>query len=409
MTTDRLQIIVLGTAASNPYAGMAWMHMQVAAGLRRLGHDAYYVEATSVWPYDPVRRVKVDDSSYAAPYLARVAERFGLGDRWAYRRSFSDREWLGPIRSRVERLLAGADAVLNVAGATRARTKEGLEVGRLVYFGTDPPYQDLAFAQGDRIARRTIDQHDDFVTYGENIGTPESPVPPLPRLRARTRQPVLLDMWKDGPPSKAAYTTVCNWKQEGHDLEFQGEKYYWSKHRELLRFIDLPVRARRPVELAMGLEDADSVKPGFGEMIPAAGMTNDERRLLAANRWRLVDAHAFTTDPWPYRDYVRASRGELSVAKDQNVRLRTGWFSERSACYLAAGRPVITQDTGFGTVLPTGEGLFAFNTTDEALAAFESVESDYARHSRAARAIAEEYFRAETVLQRLLDDLGVRT
>jgi hypothetical protein len=406
---SRLRIVVLGTLASNPYAGMAWMHMQIAAGLRRLGHDAYYVEATSVWPYDPVRKLKVDDADYAVPYLASVAERFGLGDRWAYRRSFRDREWLGPIRSRVEPLLAQADAVLNVAGATRPRTKgwaEALEIGRLVYYGTDPPYQDLAFSKGDRIARRTIDQHDDFVTYGENIGTPESPVPPLPRLKARTRQPVLLDMWKNGPPSKDAFTTVCNWKQEGHDLEFRGEIYRWSKHHEFLKFIDLPLRARRPLEVAMGLEDANTVKPGFGEMIPAAGMTQEERTLLANNRWRLVDAHAFTTDPWPYRDYVQASRGEFSVAKDQNVRLRTGWFSERSACYLAAGRPVVTQDTGFGTVLPTGEGLFAFSTSDEAIAALETIESDYGRHSRAARAIAEEYFRAETVLQRLLEDLA---
>jgi hypothetical protein len=404
---SRLRIVVLGTLASNPYAGMAWMHMQIAAGLRRIGHDAYYVEATSVWPYDPIRKLKVDDADYAVPYLASVAERFGLADRWAYRRSFRDREWLGPIRSRVEPLLAQADAVLNVAGATRARTKEALEIGRLVYYGTDPPYQDLAFSQGDRIARRTIDQHDDFVTYGENIGTPESPVPPLPRLRARTRQPVLLDMWKDGPPSRDAFTTVCNWKQEGHDLEFRGEIYRWSKHHEFLKFIDLPLRTRMPLELAMGLQDASTVKPGFGEMIPAAGMTQEERTLLANNRWRLVDAHAFTTDPWPYRNYVQASRGEFSVAKDQNVRLRTGWFSERSACYLAAGRPVVTQDTGFGTVLPTGEGLFAFSTSDEALAALETIESDYGRHSRAARAIAEEYFRAETVLQRLLEDLAV--
>ncbi len=114
-----------------------------------------------------------------------------------------------------------------------------------------------------------------------------------------------------------------------------------------------------------------------------------------------------TTDPWPYRDYVRASRGEFTVARDLHVRLRSGWFSERSACYLAAGRPVITQDTGFGAVLPTGEGLFAFNTMDEILAAFESINSDYERHSRAARAIAQEYFRAETVLAKVLKDLGL--
>lgn len=407
---EPLRLVVLGTAASMPYAGMAWMHMQITAGLRRLGHDVHYVEATSQWPYDPVRQTKVDDSDYAAPYLARVAESFGLGDRWAYRRSFSDGEWLGPSGPRAVELLRHADAVLNVAGATRARTKEALEIGRLVYYGTDPPYQELAYAQGDSIVRRTIDQHDDFVTYGENIGTEHSPVPPLPRLRARTRQPVLLDLWAGGPPAGPAYTTVTNWKQEGHDLFYKGVLYHWSKHRELLHFIELPRLVEPPLELAMGLDEAKTdVAPG--DLIPAMGMTTEERALLDENGWRLADAHALTTDPWPYRDYVRSSRGEFSVAKDQNVRLRTGWFSERSACYLAAGRPVIVQDTGFGTVLPTGEGLFAFNTTDEAVAAFETVESDYGRHSRAARAIAEEYFRAETVLTALLEDLaaGART
>jgi hypothetical protein len=386
---------------------MAWMHMQIAAGLRRLGHDVYYMEVTSCWPYDPVRRVKVNDSNYAVPYLARVAESFGLGDRWAFRSSFSDKEWLGMERARAENLLAHADAVLNIAGATRLRTKEALKARRLVYYGTDPVFHEIGFAKGDPIARRTVDQHDDFLTYGENIGSPDCPIPALPRLRGKTRQPVLLDLWQDGPPTKSEFTTVCNWKQEGHDIEFRGEKYYWSKHREILKFIELPRRTDQPIELAMGLADVSVTRPGFGEMIPAVGMTAEERYLLAANGWRLVDSHAFTTDPWAYRDYVRASRGEFTVAKDQNVRLRSGWFSERDACYLAAGRPVIAQDTGFGNILPTGEGLFAFGTLDEILAAFDAVNTNYERHSRAARAIAEEYFRAETVLAKALQDLGL--
>ena len=129
--------------------------------------------------------------------------------------------------------------------------------------------------------------------------------------------------------------------------------------------------------------------------------------MLESKGWQLVDALAFSTNPWSYRDYVASSRGEFTVAKDLNVRLRTGWFSERSACYLAAGRPVITQDTGFGTVLPTGEGLFAFNDLDDILEAFDRIESDYEAHSRAARAIAHDYFSAETVLARLVADLGM--
>jgi glycosyltransferase involved in cell wall biosynthesis len=169
----------------------------------------------------------------------------------------------------------------------------------------------------------------------------------------------------------------------------------------------VPLRTKQPVELALGLVDSSVTRPGFGDLIPAVGMTADERLCLAENGWQLRNSHAFTTDLWTYRAYIQASRGEFTVAKDQNVRLRSGWFSERSACYLAAGRPVVTQDTGFGSVLPVGEGLFAFKSVEDILAAFEAINSDYERHSRAARAVAEEYFRAETVLARLLEGLGL--
>ncbi len=217
-------LVVLGTMASDPYAGMAWMNMQITAGLRRLGHDVYYFEVTSTWPYDPVRNARVDDTDCAVPYLARVAESFGLGDRWAYRASFSNQEWYGLSRARAEDLLAHADAVLNVAGATRLDAV-GLKVRRLVYYGTDPVYHEVGYANGVEQIRTSIDSHDDVVTYGENIGTLACPIPPLPRLRSRTRQPVLLDLWEAGPPSRQEFTTVGNWRQDGRDIEFQGETY----------------------------------------------------------------------------------------------------------------------------------------------------------------------------------------
>jgi hypothetical protein len=390
--------------ASDPYAGMAWMHMQITPGLRRLGHDVYYFETSRSWPYDPLRQARVCDSDYALPYLARVADTFGLGDRWAYRRSYLDGAWIGMERGRAEDLLAHADVVFNVAGATRL-AEDGLKVGRLVYFGTDPVFHEVKFADGDERTQRIIEEHDDIVTYGENIGVNGCAIPPLPRLRARTRQPVLLDVWQDGPPLRNEFTTAGNWKQAGLDIAFRGATYLWSKHHEFLKFIDLPRRVDQPIELALNPAEPATIRHGPKEVVPALGLEPDGRRVLEANGWRLTDACAFSMDPWRYRDYVRTSRGEFTVARDLNVRLKSGWFSERSACYLAASRPVITQDTGFGTVLPTGEGLFAFNTMDEILAAFDAINTDYDRHSRAARAIAEEYFRAETVLAKVLDEL----
>lgn len=385
---SKLRIVVVGTLASNPYAGMAWMHMQFVVGLRRLGHDAYYVETTSTWPYDPVRESKVCDSDYALPYLRQVAKDFGLEGYWAYRRSYSDKEWFGLDRSKAEDLLANADAVFNIAGAT-SLAEQGLKVGRHIYIGTDPVLYELAVSEGKELW--LLDELDEFVTYGENIGNEDCSIPPLPRLRGKTRQPVVMDYWKTATTTQTNYTTVGNWEQRGFDIVYKGETYYWSKHHEFLKLIDLPSSISPLIELAIG----------------RGSMSREHRELLESSGWQVIDALPLTRDPWTYRDYVCASRGEFTVAKDQNVRLRSGWFSERSACYLAAGRPVITQDTGFGCTLPTGEGLFAFKTMDDIIQAFDTIESDYEKHSRAARMIAEDYFRAEKVLGKLLNDLGL--
>jgi len=400
------RLIVLGTLASDAFAGMTWMTMQIAAGLRRLGHDVYYFETTSDWPYNPILQCKVCDSDYAVPYLTRVAERFGLADRWAYRRSYSDKAWLGMESAKATDLLATADAVFNIAGATRV-AQEDLRVRRLVFYGTDPVWHELAYAQGIGDTGEVLEEHDDVITYGENIGQPGCLIPSLPRLRATTRQPVLMDFWESPGPARREFTTVGNWLQTGRDIEYDGENYLWSKHHEFLKFIDVPLSVSFPVELATNLNDLNTGWQGQGATVAGFAMPSDARTLLRENGWQVTNANAFTTDPWAYRDYILDSSGEFTVARDLNVRLRSGWFSERSACYLAAGRPVITQDTGFGTVLPTGEGLFAYTTRDEVLAAFEAIATDYDRHSRAAREIAERYFRAEVVLPKLLSDLGL--
>lgn len=383
-----LRLIVLGNVGGVPYPGTAWQAMQYAVGLRRLGHEVYYFETASTWPFDPIRCSLVGDSDYTLPYLAQVVEHFGFGDRWAYRRSYSDKAWFGLKGPDAEELLAHADAVLSITGSTPI-AEEGLKAGRLVYVCTDPVVHETRYANGDPEVRALVDEHDDVLTFGENIGTSRCPLPALPRLRGRTRQPVLLDQWQAGRPLRKEFTTIGNWKQSGHDSEFRGEKYYWSKHLEYLKFMDLPRRRSEPLELATSMVQ----------------LSADEIGLLTENGWRLTDAQNFTL--CSYRDYIQASSGEFTVAKDANVRLCTGWFSDRSACYLAAGRPVITQDTGFSSVLPTGEGLFAFKTMEDILTAFDKIDCDYARHSKAASEIAQEYFRAERVLQKLLRDLGL--
>ncbi len=401
------KIIVVGTLANDPYAGMAWMHMQIVAGLLRLGHEVYYFETTSTWPYNPLLQTRVDNADYAVPYLMKVMEQFGVEGRWAYRCSFSEnKEWIGMTKSKAEDLLAHADLVFNISASTRLK-EEGLKTSRLVYIGTDPVYHEVKYSQGDQEVISIVDEHDDIVTYGENIGNPDCPIPSLPRLRGKTRQPILMNFWKNEQAPHDKFTTIGNWKQGGRELQLNGITYYWSKHHEFLKFIDLPTRINQPIEMATNLGKTGSFSHGDGTVTPTLGAEDHEFNIIEANGWMLADAPSFTTDPMTYRDYIINSKGEFTFAKDQNIRLRSGWFSERSACYLAAGRPVITQDTGFGNILPTGTGLFSFNTMEEILNAFESINSNYKKHSRAAIEIAEEYFRAEKVLSKLLSDLGV--
>ncbi|HEU5323711.1 MAG TPA: hypothetical protein VFX28_23105, partial [Methylomirabilota bacterium] len=218
---------------------------------------------------------------------------------------------------------------------------------------------------------------------------PDCPVPPGPFAWRVTRPPVLADLWETAAPAGAAFTTVATWRNVGKDVEFRGERYVWSKDVNFRRFIDAPRRTGAAFEVALESADLDA---------PAR---------LRARGWSVVEARAVSRDVEVYRDYVRGSRGEFTVAKDLVVRTRSGWFSDRSACYLAAGRPVITQDTGLGSHVPTGRGLFAFRTLDDVAAAVQAIAADPARHAAAARELAREYFGAERLLGAILADAGV--
>ena len=385
----RRRIVVVGIVGSFPFAGMAWMHGQFLAGLARLGHDVYYIETTDTWPYDPLAQSKTGDPSYALGFLQKLMTRLDLYERWAYRAPWDRAEWHGPAAGRAVELLRSADAVLNISGST---TPDEIGVAcRLVHIGTDPVIQELRIAKGDTALRERVAAHAAHFTYGENIGAADCPVPPLPFATTPMRQPVVLDYWRSTPNPRKTFTTVTNWEVTGYDVEYGGELYTWSKHHAYMKIVDLPRRTGAELELAMGL----------------SGVTAEIQAMLRSHGWQVADASAMSLDPWLYRDYICDSGAELSVAKDMVTRTRCGWFSERSACYLAAGKPVITEDTGFGCALPTGEGLFAFRTAHEALAAIEAVRADYAKHSRAARQIAEDYFDSSKVLGRMLDALGL--
>jgi hypothetical protein len=391
MSPARRKLVVLGMMGRCPFGGQTWLYLNWLRGFHKLGHDVYYVEDDASWPYDPRVNAVTDDPGYAAAYIDRVTKAIGLEDRWAYRPLFrGSEECYGMTAPRLRELYRGCDAILNVCGAT-VLNSDHAQAPRRVYLETDPVTNQLELASGRAKTREALLAHDTIVTYGENYGEPDCGVPTQGFRYLKTRQPIDLELWPEAfAPQAGSYTTIGNWKQEGHDVIWNGETYRWSKHHEFLKFIELPRRRPRlRFELWLNIDD------------------QADRQRLLDHGFLLASPLERSLDPWAYQELFRASRGEWTVAKDQNVRLRSGWFSERDACYLASGKPVIAQSTGFEKFLPTGEGLFAFLTLDEVLAALDRIESDYPRACRAAREIACEQLEASRVCGKLLADLGL--
>jgi len=387
----RKRIVVMGFMGGIPIAGVVWQHLHYIVGLQRLGHEVYYCEDSARLAYNPLTFQYGEDWSYAGPFLERMARQFGFEGRWGYcARFLPEQPTAGLTKERMRELIRTADAALNICG-TQEIHEELHGARNLIYVESDPGLEQVRLDNGDASPREYLDRHRALFTFGEDIGSAEFPVPLHGYRWMPTRQPVVTDFWKtDGPPaSGAVFTTIANWNTSGlKDIAWRGEKYLWSKSLEFLRFVDAPRQLGETVEMATNIKDAAT------------------REQLTSHGWRIVEAVPMSDDPAAYVRYIQASRGEFTVAKDQYVRLRTGWFSDRSACYLAAGRPVITQETGFSRHVGAGKGLFAFTDAAEIAEAAREIRADYAAHSRAAHEVAVEHFEAATVLRSLLDRAG---
>jgi hypothetical protein len=386
-------LILLGTMGAAPFAGMAWQVLHHLEGFRRAGCDVYYIEDTGTWPYNPRLNAISEDCACAVEFVARTLAWCGMENRWAYRAEPERGRVYGMGEDRLARLLSEADVLVNLTGATPLR-EEHRAVPIRVYLETDPVAPEIDVAMGRQLMIDLMAAHTHHYTYGENLGAPDCGVPVVGPFRYRpTRPPVILDWWRPAPDAARPapqFTTIGNWKQSGKDVEWNGQTYAWSKHHEFLKFLDLPRRTGgQSFELALSSIDEPTIA------------------LLREHGWGVTPALPLSLELEPYRAFIRGSRGEFTVAKDQNIRLRSGWFSDRTACYLAAGRPVVTQDTGFGNILPTGAGLFPFRTLDDAAAAIAAINADYEGHCRATRRVAEGYFDAEVLLSRMLREIGV--
>jgi hypothetical protein len=381
------KILVFGILFWYPLAGVTYQFLHYLIGLRRLGYDPYYIEDSGRWIYDPRINEFSPDVSGNLETVVPVLQKHGFGERWAFRGNYPDGKCYGLTEPEILQLYRDADAFLNVTGAQEIR-EEHLGCKRRIYVESDPFAAQVKVAKGDEGMIKMLAAHDTLFSFGENLGASDCDVP-IERFHwLPTRQPVAVELWNNGPAGGSVYTSITTWHNKGKNLEWRGDTWYWTKDREFEKFLDLPERRKCTFELATGV----------GE---------DVQRLLREHGWRQVDSVEISRDADRYRAYIQQSRAEFTVARDQYVRPNTGWFSDRSVCYLAAGRPVVTQETGFSKFVPTGKGLFGFKTTDDILAAVDTIESDYEGNCRAATEIANEYFGAEKVIGSLMQRAGL--
>ena len=385
--SSKLRVIVTGLIAQYPLGGVTWDYLQYVLGLSQLGHDVYYLEDTGLWPFNPQEGGVAKDCSFNVDYLASVMDRFGLQDKWLYRFPWQN-QWYGLSEQKRKELIKTADLLINVSG-TLANPEEYRSAKRLVYIDSDPVFTQVKLARGQVDFQRMVDIHDVQFSFGECLS---DKVPETGHIWRPTRQPVVLAEWHPSVEHRNVFTTVMNWTSY-KPVTFDGQTY-GQKDVEFERFMELPGRVP-------GTQLEIAINAGKTRRTP--------RDRLKRSGWSVVDPDRVCPDTESYRDYIESSKAEWSAAKNGYVVGQAGWFSCRSACYLAAGRPVVAQDTGYGCVLPVGEGLLAFNTLEEALEAIQDVEQHYDRHAEAARAIADSYFDSDKILTRLVDEALAQT
>jgi len=379
---EKLRIVLLGYVVRGPTGGCAWQNFHFMEGLLRLGHDVLFLEDSDDYPscYDPSRHVVDEDPTFGLEWGAKAFESLGMSDRWAYFDAHTNR-WFG--RRDAREFCRESDLVIDMGGVNPLREwVAGVPLRPLV--DLDPVFTQVRHLKNPA-ARERAAEHTHFFTLAENIGSPLCTVPDDGFPWKRVRQPIVLDKWDIAPPiANAPYTTVMQWTSYP-DVEWNGITY-GTKSKSFPEYMDVPSRTRVPLELAIGSDSAP-------------------RKQLAEAGWRVVNPLVVAETIWDYHNYIRSSRGEVTVAKHGYVTTWSGWFSERSAAYLASGRPVVTQETGFSEWIDADAGLFGFKSPDELVESLERIESDYDHHSRAARAIAEEYFEAEAVVTDFLDNV----
>jgi hypothetical protein len=384
----RKLMVLAGALAQKPaQGGHTWVFLQYLLGFQRLGWDVLFLDRLEpAMCQDAAGQPCAPEQSQNLRYLRLVMEGFGLGSSFALACD-GGRRWIGLSREETRARIGQAAFLLNVMGYCNDEEILAAAPCR-VFLDIDPGFgqmwQDLGLAEVFR-------EHDAYVTIGENIGQPGCTIPTCGLPWITMHQPVALDLWPAAPPvMDGAFTTIGAWRGPYDPIEHGGRTYGLRVH-EFRKLVTIPRRTGRRFEVALDIDPVEE----------------RDLKLLEANDWSLADPRRVAADPWVYQDYLRRSCAEFMVAKNLYVQSGSGWFSDRSICYLASGRPVLAQDTGIRQLYPTGAGLLTFADVEEAVAGVEAITGDYGRHARAAREIAEEYFDSDKVLSGLLGKLGV--
>lgn len=384
-----MRIVVTGLLGQYAFGGVTWDYIQYLLGFRTLGHDVWYLEDSGAWPYDPVKQTVSEDCTYNVNYLRGMMAEFGFDDRWIYRNG-ADGKFHGAGEAAARDLIKNGDLIVNVSSAGWLKDYE-FGVKHQMFIDGDPMFCQVGLLDpknADYASR--VRAHDSHFTFGLNVGHPGCLAPDTGIKWKKTVQPIAMDQWafqEEAAPDR--FTTVMNWASYA-PIEWEGKKY-GQKDLEFEKFKQLPKLTPQHFEMAMG--------QGVGSKRPT-----EELRSLG---WTILEAGEVLPDHRSYHEFLRTSKAEWSIAKHGYVAARTGWFSCRTACYLALGRPAVVQETGWSDFLPSGEGLITFSTPEEAVTAIADINDHYEEHQRAARALAEQYFDAKRVCADLLAQAGL--
>ncbi len=391
---SKLRIIVGGLVGQYPLGGVAWDYFHYVLGLHQLGHDVYYDENTNTWPYDPVKQQPSDDGSFNAGFIDRFFARYApeLRGKWHYQLLLKDH--YGMSAQAFAEVAGSADIYLNVSGSNLMPANLNPRCLK-VYMDTDPGFSQIGLQESlikdgkEKGRYAEVAAHDRFLTYAENIWAQDCRLPRVDLPWQTTRPIATLGDWdavRRQSPKDDALTTVMtlNFTKENKKFHYNGVDYF-DKRVEFEKFMDLPGRVKTPLRLAMG--------------------SNSGIEPILSRGWQVTPAYDVSSTPEAYQQFIADSAGEWSIAKNFYVATHSGWFSCRTACYLAAGRPAVVQDTQWSRYVPSGAGVLAFSTLEQAVAALEDLAGNYAKHRVAAWEVARDYLSPEAVLPPMLEGL----